>query len=1195
MRSFSVFIVVVFTLSIALGQKTGKQIYKFPSHFTSSDCEAGVALVKIKSKYREIFAGDASANRIAQAGILNITPIIPEKLASKAQARQAPRALSISGVDLSLYYQVNFNLQDDIEQVINKLYATEYFDIVEPSFKYYQSYLPNDPSTSSQYYLSKIKAFDAWDISKSNADVVIAIIDSGGDLDHPDLSSKLFVNENEIPNNGIDDDGNGFIDDVTGWDFSGAERALIGTPGFVGDNNPSVIKGGTHSHGTNVAGCAAAATDNGVGIAGVGFNARLLFTKHYADDQSTEDRFYSSSLYLGMLYAANVLTENSIEKKIINCSFGGSGRSQIIQDFINFITLDLGCLVVAAAGNNSSDELHYPAAYDNVLSVASTDSNDRKSGFSNFGNWVDISAPGSSIFTTGFDDIYSSVNGTSFSCPIVSGAAALVWSAQPDLTATQLAERLRVTADESFYGSNLASLKNKLGKGRLDILSALTVNFPSLRASKIRVQNEIGSSAIRPGQKGILYFDVFNHLSSTSSEIEISVTSSSSLVTFTKSKIYPGVINQNATVSLKQNPFTFIASSAIPVNRVIEFTVNYSDGNYRDYQVISVNLNPSYIDIEENQISTTISSIGRIGYDGDGQARGLGFQFNGTDLLYEMGLIVGNSSSSILNNVRGASSGPYDQDFVEINKIDQVIPGERTASEIFGLISNSSNPANQDLLITYRSMVMREPPNDKFIIVEYKIKNPTSSTKNDYYFGLFADWDIAQGDGADWNAANKLGYIFPKTDTSLPLAGIQVLTGNALHYAIDNNQNTDGTPFGLYDGYTDQEKFTTISTNRDAAGVVPEGGDVSHVVSTGPFNLAANQEITIAFAIHAADNLESLLESAGAANTLYNLTFNAPQPIVEINDICYGGVAIINATGSTSFNWYKDFTGGVPFFSGSQYVTEELFRDTTFYVSNADNPYESVRTPALISLKANPLINLSGPSTFCEGSSVILGALDSDEYQWSNGATTKEIEISEPGDYSVTVRDLSLNCESSSQIITLNVIPSPVAAFTTGNAINTNIPINFTNQSIAAISWLWQFGDGTSSTLQNPTHTYSQNGDYTVSLTVTASNGCQNSVSKPLDVITSIESEFSKTFSVHPNPIINQDKIAIQAKGLTFDQSRVEILTLQGHKIHSSAVSIPNGSLLYQIDVSQLPAGIYLLLVQNNQGEKILRKIIKTN
>ena len=312
-----------------------------------------------------------------------------------------------------------------MEDFIRELYTTGYFETVEPVPSVRPFFTPNDPSINLQYYLNLIHAPEAWNITQGSQSIVIAIIDTGGDLDHPDLQANLYIDPAE-PIDGVDNDNDGYIDNNRGWDFSGADIALIGTPGFTGDNDPSVTKGGLTAHGTMVAGCASASTNNGMGISSVGFNTRLMFTKHYADNQTGSN--YSSNLYEGVLYAA---THGA---NIINCSWGGYNPNTIAQDIITHVTLDLGCLVVAAAGNSNLENPIYPASYEHVLSVASCDQNDVRSRFSNFGKTIDIISPGSEIYTTTYNDAYTTDSGTSLAAPIVSGAAALVWANNPTFT-----------------------------------------------------------------------------------------------------------------------------------------------------------------------------------------------------------------------------------------------------------------------------------------------------------------------------------------------------------------------------------------------------------------------------------------------------------------------------------------------------------------------------------------------------------------------------------------------------------------------------------------------------------------------------------------------------------------------------------------------------------------------------------------
>jgi serine protease len=1171
--------------------------FKLPERAVASDYLGHSVLVKVKSSKMEII-GSNSARAKALPQVVSIQPLIAPELTARSATARGPRA-NVSGIDISHYFRVFVQPGQNIEEVVNTLYATGYFEVVEPEYVDKLYLTPNDPGVSQQYYLNLIKAFEAWDISQGSDDVVIAIIDTGGDMDHPDLVNKLFLNPNENPNNNTDDDNNGFKDDWQGWDFIGDDTLNVNNPNFQGDNDPSVVKGNVLGHGTNVGGIAGAQTNNGVGIAGVGFNTKLLFTKHTADNQKdTELAVYRA--YSGILYAAEVLYLSG-KRAILNCSWGGPFRSQIAQDIITYVTLERGALVIGAAGNENTSSSHYPSSYDYVLSVAATDQDDTKANFSNFGKTVDISAPGVSIRTTGYNDVYGNISGTSFSAPIVAGAAALVWAHYPTFTPTQVAEQLRVSADESFYTKN-PGFSRSMGKGRLDILRALTMEFPAIRASRPRMVNSLGT-ALQPGQPGKFSLTFTNYLKSSSSGTQVTISSmSGNTITITKGTIVLGIVPEGGSVSNELNPFELTISNSAPQNTLAEILITYQDGGYTDYEFFTFLINPSFIDIDDNQITTTIASKGRIGFDDpSNQTNGTGFVINENPILFEMGLLMGSSSATIKNNIRGINSA-FDQDFFEREKISQIRPGERSYSEVFGSFSDAFSEAGSQVKVNFRSMVWRENPLDRFVIMEYVIKNVSASALNGFRFGIFADWDITEfggSDKADHFREDRLhvGYIYPAQSTELPMAGIQLLnhTDKFIHYAIDNNNNLAGIPFGLYDGFTDEEKFTTLSTNRNTSTASQtQGNDVSHTVSVGPFDIPAGSEITVAFALHTAYNLEDLKASAAYADTLYNLTLQEPRPVVAETSVCYGAVASITATGAGAYKWYREFTGGEPVSTNATIITNNLFKDTTLYVSNASNPYESVRTPAVIKVKANPAVTASGFTNLCDGQSIILSATEADEYQWSTGAATRTIEIDAAGDYSVTVRDLALACESTSETITVTVNPSPTAAFSASSSGLSHTPINFSDESTDAASWLWQFGNGATSTLQNPTYQYTDGGDYTVTLTVTSANGCQNSISKPIDIITTLERELESGLSIYPNPLGHQ-VLTLEVQHVSFTHSRVEMLTPQGQQFYTADIDTSSGRLFHQIDLALVPAGMYLISIQGGNGEKVIRKIIKTN
>ena len=1168
-RRVACFLISILPL-ISYGQKLGK--FALPAGLTTADYAKGAVWVKLNKEYKGIF--ENQGGRISHN--LNVRGIYPlVNTQSHNSARNAPRRQRI---DISLYYKLTFDGSKDVEQYIKELYSTGYFETVEPVYTAAPLLEPNDPMLGQQYAIDLIKARQAWDLVEVDEDIVIGVVDTGGDLDHPDLQANIYVDPSE-PLDGIDNNNDGYIDNNRGWDFSGSSLALIGTPGFIGDNDPSVNQGGLFSHGTMVAGCASARTDNGIGISGIGFKAKLLFTKHFADDQAPGD--YSSNTYEGILYAA---THGA---RIINCSWGNYNRSTIAQDIITYVTHDLNCVVVAAAGNSNLENPIYPASYDYVVSVANSNSSDVRSPFSNFGKTVDVIAPGYFVLTTVYNDSYSLESGTSISSPIVAGAAALVWSKFPAMSALQVAEQLRVSADESIYANNPTYLY-KLGKGRLDAERALTVQSPSVRASNQLMVNA-GGVTPDPGDAVRLYFDFTNYLKPTSGGLKVTLTSTSPFVNVTNGVLALGSLGENETKRNISSPFELTLSASLPIDTRIDALLTFEDGDYNDFQLISLEV-PSYIDVNENNIITSITSRGRIGFGNTAaQAGGSGFLYNEESLLFEMGLIMGTSTTDMNNNVR-ASGGTYDQDFNSSSKIKKQTPGERSYSEITGSFINAPDPSLSSLSVSYRSMVWNNAPYRDFVILEYKVKNTSANALTDFYFGLFADWDVSTGgatDKASWDADTKLGYVHASQSAGKPHAGIQVLSGNANYFAIDNDPSIAGNPFGIYDGFTDSEKFISISTGlaKLQAGNATTGGDISHSVSSGPYSINSGEEITIAFALHAAMTKDVLINSAIYADSMYNFTLKAPIPLVGTVEACYGDAAVLKAEGAGKFNWYKDFTGGSAIFSGSQFTTPDLLRDTVFYVSNADHHYESLRTPAKVEIKARPEIQASGDLMFCEGSAVTLSVDEADEYTWSTGEKTQSIEVGTTGEYSVLVRNNALECESIGTIdVKVNSLPSSSITFDPDFPV-ADKQVVFSTAGVGSVSWLWDFGDGTTADVQNPTHVFEELGDYTVTLTATSTSGCTSLSSVDIGIITGIEKSLADNLEVYPNPV-KTDRVIIMLSAHGFNVD-VSLYNSKGSRLNVSMSIEESQITLY---VSALSEGIYMLKIVAD-GVTATRKI----
>ncbi len=1185
MRRTLVVIALVLLTQVGFGQsKLAPRRFVLPAGATAADYQSGTVLAKLKPEFRSLVSSFGSG-RVAALPDVTIQPLGSNELTRQNRSARGPLADSQFKIDLSLYVRLHIPSGSNIEKQINDLYTTGYFDLVEPEYTARFDLSTNDPLAAQQYYLDLIGAYAAWDITQGDGGTVISVVDSGGDLDHPDLASKLYINPDEIPGDGIDNDHDGYIDNINGWDFMGADTLNLYSSTFTGDNDPGLKQtgdAGDLGHGVWVAGCAAAAANNGVGIAGVGFNTKLMWTKHTADNQKGASVYLG---YSGILYAAQTLTQDNVKRKIINCSWGSSFRSQIAQDLITHVTLDLGCLVVAAAGNSGSNGANYPSAYDYVFSVGATDRNDVKASFSNYGAQVDVSAPGVSITTTQYNDAYGSVSGTSFSSPITAGAAALVWSKNPTFTPLQVAEQVRVTAD-NIDALSSAIFAQQMGKGRINIKNALTVSMPSVRASKPTILDSQGNTP-ELGKEALLTFAFTNYLK-TSGLLTLDASSSSGNVTFSKSQIPLGVINSGATIRNTYNPLKLVISSTTPENTLVDIKLSISDGTYSDFQIIQIFLNPSYINVDENTVTTSIASTGRVGFDDpDKEQNGVGFVVKDTPILFEMGLIMGTASTNLYNNVRGVGS-TFDQDFVKVTPIKKIIPGMRTTSEVFGSFSPQSLPS---LVINYRSLVLKDKPNDKFVIVEYILANNSTAAITNFRFGMFADWDISDSgakDAADWDASHNMGYVYPKQSQSLPHAGIQLLNSTGWVHSIDNDQAIAGNPFGLYDGFTPDEKFTSLSTVRNQAGnTSTTGNDVSHVVSVkDPFTIPAGGQVVLAFALHAANNLTELQASADAANTLYNQTFTAPKPIVAVADACFGSSTTLTATGATKFKWYKNFTGGKAFDSlSTTIITANLNHDTTIYVSNWDHSYESVRTAAAIKLKANPAIIATGTS-FCPGGSVTLSVAGADSYTWSTGATTQSISVGTAGNYTVTVKYNALGCTSVSPPFALTSLPKPTAAFTTTGDLIAGTTITFTDQSSSAVSWSWDFGDGTNAKIKSPTHQYAVANNYSITLSVVGQNGCQDATTKSIGVVVGLEDQPATTLSLYPNPATDYLNIRLPEQ---FDHADINMINMQGQSVMVSSVSL-DGDGSQKIFVGGLSTGIYLVRIQA-KNESFFRKV----
>jgi len=309
--------------------------------------------------------------------------------------------------------------------VIQRLTLLQYdgsVEYAEPDLLYTaERIVPSDPYFTNLWGLEAINAPDAWGFTGGSDAIVVAVIDTGVDYTHPDLQRNIWVNEKEIPDNGKDDDNNGYIDDVYGW------NPLNPTKPPLDDNK----------HGTHVAGIIGAVGNNELGVVGVNWQVKIMPLKFLDKDGSG----YLSDAIRAIEYVL-LMKQRGVNIRVVNASWGSDTPSRALDDAIQKLRAQ-DILFVAAAGNNGTTAKTYPGASDLVLSVAATEQGGTLAPFSNFGPWVDVAAPGRSILSTVPGGGYASFSGTSMATPHVAGLAALALSMKPTLTADQLEQAIR--------------------------------------------------------------------------------------------------------------------------------------------------------------------------------------------------------------------------------------------------------------------------------------------------------------------------------------------------------------------------------------------------------------------------------------------------------------------------------------------------------------------------------------------------------------------------------------------------------------------------------------------------------------------------------------------------------------------------------------------------------------------------------
>ncbi len=953
---------------------------------------------------------------LAKVGAREVHQKFP-KAAPPANARVASGA-----VDLSLLYELTYAPGQSLQQVRRTLLSSGAVAYVEPVYQRQPLLQPNDPAADStkatQYYLKLIQAYECWEIEQGNAAVLIGILDTGTRFTHQDLKEKVQYNEHD-PLDGLDNDGDGYTDNYRGWDFADQ------------DNDPSddsQYKG----HGTIVAGIAAAATNNGQGIAGTGFKSKFLPLKVFSSKSGNGFAGYEA-----IVYAADRGC------KVINLSWGGEGHSQYEQDIINYAVLNKDVVVVASAGNTDKGAPLdvYPASYDNVLSVGGTTATDVKYAGFTYSYNIDLMAPGRDIVSLSANSdtqLSAGSSGTSFAAPMVSGAAALVRAHYPELNARQVMERLRVTTDDIYQLAGNKPYLEMLGKGRLNLKKALkTLNVKAVRCTSFSVADRQIPYA---GATIDILADFLNYLAPVQN-LQVELTSPSPYVSITRGTLNLGSLGTVAAADNGKQPFRVKIAGTAPANSNIAFRLGFKDGTYTDFQYFTIAVNPDFVTLDANNLKVTINSMGNLGYNGLNMAQGDGVTYkNGNSLLFEGGLMVATDATHVSDNIRNEVY-QSDGDFTRTSTA-RLHSNTPLASQEARAVMHDAYPSDKNVGIQVKHVAYawKDAAAQDYVILEYHIRNITTAPIEKLYAGVFADWDIGDNTAniADWDEANKLGYVYSTTE-GMPYTGMTLLTpGEPAYYAIDN-VGGGATTFAIEDGFTSSEKYKVLSGGvaRTKANGGGPGNNVSQVVGSATLALAPGETRVVAFALLTADNLKVLQQQAAAARLKYRTMKTGPVPVALADTACSGSTPVWRPKNGSSFNFYADPEKSKLLGAGASYTLPALAGQATIYAANADSLFESAAVPAIFSLPtpALPAFELSKPDVAPgQPVSFLNKSINSRNWRWSinNAApvTTKDLTYTFPaeGTYEIklTVSD-RFGCADTSvtQVLEIkNIVPT---------------------------------------------------------------------------------------------------------------------------------------------------------------------------
>jgi hypothetical protein len=706
----------------------------------------------------------------------------------------------------------------------------------------------NDPLFSQQYYISLIKATDAWDSLPQGSTIIVGIADTGIDTTHQDLRGQIWNNPGEIGLddqgvdlrfNKVDDDRNGYVDDWYGWDF-------VGSSGQNEDNSP--LPG--NPHGTHVGGIVAAVQNNAIGIAGVGKNIRLMPLKIGGDDQFSTSISRSAD---AILYAA------SMGASVINCSFGSPSSSFADIKVVQQATA-LGSLIVAAAGNDGQDLAYYPAAYEQALSVAATDFSDRIAAFSNVHQSVDVCAPGVSILSTVPTDRYEPYDGTSMASPVAAAVAAMVRLVHPEYSPAQVHATLKAACESIDY-INPYDI-GLIGSGRIQAARALSGAKLTWAAVTAYAFSDVDTDSVFEARDtlvvGLTIKNILGPLDSC--HIRFSNGNSEVMPSLLDSVLVIGPLEEGESRTIEL-ALRVVLPSNVPNDGVLRILAEVYNGALRiNTSSLQTVVSPTYRTINGNDITVTVNSSGNIGFnDYSANTQGVGLRYlDKRNILFEGALLIGTEPGKLPNVARGFETSNKERSFRAIENAAVRSDSMPSGLRIRSVFSDADDSSPLGVRVNSNVLAMNGDSTRNTLLIALRITNTSDTTYTNLHVAEFFDFDISAGsvnDLCEWNPDDRILRVRSMLNDSLPQVGLAMISPLSVSAFAMDNEGASDCP-SIYDDFLRSEKWYVMTggVRRPKSRVT----DVSSVIGAGPIVLKPDSTVEVCFALSTGDTYDDV-------------------------------------------------------------------------------------------------------------------------------------------------------------------------------------------------------------------------------------------------------------------------------------------------------------------------------------------------